>query len=303
MSANRRRHLTGAGLVLASALVAACSPGPGRYDPAECGRSRIARTDIVVLADDGRLSCLPGAEPAKARPIGTVSGLGTETLVGIDYRSTFTDAAGVANGVGPEGVLYGLGSAGGIFTVDAKTAVATKRSQLSVALEGTAFDIDFNPTVDRLRIVSDNGQNLRVNVDTGAAIVDGALNYASVAAPGISAVAYTNVDSDPATATTLYDIDTTTDQLVVQNPPNNGVLVGIGGALGVDAGSPAGFDLYSQVKDIGAGVLTTTDVTGFAVLTVGGQRTLYRVTPYSGRLVAQGTMDIPVADIAIPLAQ
>ena len=45
------------------------------------------------------------------------------------------------------------------------------------ALSGTAFGFDFNPTVDRIRVVSDTGQNLRLNPDTGAvAAVDGALN-------------------------------------------------------------------------------------------------------------------------------
>lgn len=289
--------------LLAAGVLASCSPGPGKYNPKECGRTRIARVDVVALTDDGRLACVEGGKTDKVRVIGAVTGLQGEALVGIDYRSPFTDSMGVSNNIPVEGTLYGLGASGGIYSINAETAVATKKSQLSVALSGANFGVDFNPTVDRLRVVSDTGQNLRVNVDTGVAIVDGTLNYATVTAPGISAVAYTNVDSDPATATTLYDLDTTTDQLVVQNPPNNGTLVGIGGALGVDASSPAGFDLYSQVKDTGSGVLTTTDVTGFAVLNVGGQRVLYRVTPFSGRVVAQGTMSLPVADIAIPLAQ
>lgn len=291
-----------AAAVLAATVVASCSPGPGKYIPGECGRSRVARTDIVAITDDGKLACMEGAKTSGTKVIGTVTGLDNEALVGIDYRSPFTDAGGVSNGVPVEGVLYGLGNNGGIYTINPSTAAATKKSQLNVALSGNAT-IDFNPTVDRLRIVSDTGQNLRVNVDTGVALVDGGLNYAGVAANGVVGVAYTNVDSDPATATNLYDIDTTVDQLVVQNPPNNGTLVQIGAPLGVDATGPVGFDLYSTVTDKGNGVLTTTDVHGYATVATAAGRSLYQVTPFSGRVVALGALTLPVRDIAIPLAQ
>ena len=51
--------------------------------------------------------------------------------------------------------------------IDDDNGKATLRSRLNVALEGTSFGVDFNPTVDRLRVISDTGQNLRVNVDDG----------------------------------------------------------------------------------------------------------------------------------------
>ena len=196
-----------------------------------------------------------------------------------------------------------LGNLGGLYSINPSTAVATKKAQISVALAGTAFGIDFNPTVDRLRVVSNTGQNLRVNVDTGAALVDGGLVSGGTTATGVAAVAYTNVDSDPATATTLFDIDVNSDQLLVQNPPNDGVLVGIGAPLGIDATGPVGFDLYSSVKDIGGGVITTTDLAGYATVATAAGRSLYQVTPFSGRLVNLGALGLPVRDIAIPLAQ
>ena len=40
------------------------------------------------------------------------------------------------------------------------TATATFVNALSVPLMGTSFGVDFNPAADRLRIVSDLGQNL-----------------------------------------------------------------------------------------------------------------------------------------------
>ena len=289
---------------LAAIVLASCSPGPGKFIPGECGRNRVVRTDIVALTDTGQLACIEGADTDATKVIGTLTGLeANETLVGIDYRSPFKDAGGVSNNVPVEGTLYGLGNLGGLYSINPSTAVATKKAQISVALAGTAFGIDFNPTVDRLRVVSNTGQNLRVNVDTGAALVDGGLVSGGTTATGVAAAAYTNVDSDPATGTTLFDIDVNADQLLVQNPPNDGVLVGIGAPLGIDATGPVGFDLYSSVKDIGGGVITTTDLAGYATVATAAGRSLYQVTPFSGRLVNLGDLGLPVRDIAIPLAQ
>lgn len=289
---------------LAAIVLASCSPGPGKFIPGECGRNRVVRTDIVALTDTGQLACIEGADTDATKVIGTLTGLeSNETLVGIDYRSPFKDAGGVSNNVPVEGTLYGLGNLGGLYSINPSTAVATKKAQISVALAGTAFGIDFNPTVDRLRVVSNTGQNLRVNVDTGAALVDGGLVSGGTTASGVAAAAYTNVDSDPATGTTLFDIDVNSDQLLVQNPPNDGVLVGIGAPLGIDATGPVGFDLYSSVKDIGGGVLTTTDLAGYATVATAAGRSLYQVSPFSGRLVNLGALGLPVRDIAIPLAQ
>lgn len=289
---------------LAAIVLASCSPGPGKFIPGECGRNRVVRTDIVALTDTGQLACIEGADTDATKVIGTLTGLeANETLVGIDYRSPFKDAGGVSNNVPVEGTLYGLGNLGGLYSINPSTAVATKKAQISVALAGTAFGIDFNPTVDRLRVVSNTGQNLRVNVDTGAALVDGGLVSGGTTATGVAAAAYTNVDSDPATGTTLFDIDVNSDQLLVQNPPNDGVLVGLGAPLGIDATGPVGFDLYSSVKDIGGGVLTTTDLAGYATVATAAGRSLYQVSPFSGRLVNLGALGLPVRDIAIPLAQ
>lgn len=139
-----------------------------------------------------------------------------ETILGVDYRPA-------------TGQLYGVSSAGNIYTINTTSGVATLASTLSgTTLNGDAFGIDFNPTVDRLRIVSNTGQDLRVNVDTGAAIVDGTLAYAAGdvnagRSPYVVAAAYTN-SFDGATATVLRDIDTSVGVLAIQAPPNDGIL-------------------------------------------------------------------------------
>ncbi len=140
-----------------------------------------------------------------------------------------------------------------MYLINDSNASATKRSQLDVALQGTSFGVDFNPTVDRLRIISDTGQSLRTNVDTGATLVDGTLTYPAtptapaVTATGVTGAGYTNNDTDPNTATTLYDIDSMLDQVVIQSPANAGTLAATG-KLGVDTNATIGFNIYSTVR-------------------------------------------------------
>ena len=107
--------------------------------------------------------------------------------------------------------------------------VGGRRLPFTPALNGTSFGFDFNPTVDRIRITSDTGQDLRANPDTGAvAAVDGVLGYAPGRrgrrdVPSVGGSGYSN--SVPGTtATQLFDIDTARDTLVLQNPPNAGDL-------------------------------------------------------------------------------
>ena len=248
--------------------------------------------NVVGATADGRLICFSETDPAAARTIGTVSGLSGDTaLVGIDHRPA-------------TGELFGLGNAGGIYVLDAGTAAATKRSQLSVALEGSAFGIDFNPTVDRLRIVGDTGQNLRVNVDTGVATVDGALSYTAPPAPpvtttGVIGAAYTNNDGDASTATTLFDLDAGLDQVAIQAPPNAGGLNPTG-KLGADIGGRGDLDIHATIRS-GA----TVAVTPLAALEVGGASRLYAVDLLTGRATSRGSFlaGTTVVGIAIPLNQ
>lgn len=188
-----------------------------------------------------------------------------EHLLGIDVRPS-------------TGELIGLGDHNHIYTIDPTTGVATLRATLTadpadvtdpfVGFTGAEFGVDFNPVVDRLRVVSDTGENIRINVDTGLVITDVALNPGT---PVVVGAAYTN-NYEGASATTLYTIDSTTDQLLIQNPPNNGTQTVVG-ALGVDATAVVGFDIvpgtnlaYAALEVGGVTKLYTIDLTkGFAV--------------------------------------
>ena len=116
----------------------------------------------------------------------------------------------------------------------------------------------------------------------GVTAANGVLTFtvppaAPVPAAGVSAVAYTNNDlNQPATATTLFDLDTMQNQVVIQSPPGAGILVATG-MLNVDAGADAGFDIYSRLS----GGITVAN-TAFAALTTNGRSGLYFVNLTTG---------------------
>lgn len=291
-------------LVAAAAGVVLASGATDRADAlarvGSCGaRSLLGagpQLRFVGLTADQRLVLFGECNPSRPRDLGPVGGLtGADTaLIGIDYR--------VQNGL-----LYGVGNGGGVYRFETPgSTVATFVNQLTVPLDpaATAFGVDFNPAADRLRIVSDTGQDLRHDVNPGGAtIVDGTLNYiegtppAPVTALGITAAAYTNNDLDPSTGTTLFDVDGARDQVVLQSPPNGGVLAATG-KLGVDASGPIGFDVYSTLRD---GV--TIRNAGFAAIPVDGATSFYRVDLLTGAAVRIGALGLNVVDIAAPPEQ
>jgi hypothetical protein len=112
------------------------------------------------LTDDGRLVRFSTRSPERARNVGYIAGLsGTDTaLVGIDFRVQ-------------DGKLYGVGNFGGVYTIDPKTAQASLVNMLTIPLSGSSFGVDFNSAADRLRIISDTGQNLAHNVNPGGVTV------------------------------------------------------------------------------------------------------------------------------------
>jgi len=132
----------------------------------------------------------------------------------------------------------------------------------------------------------------------GTTLADAALNYApGVTAVGIVGAAYTNNDLDVQTATTLFDLDATLDQIAVQAPPNNGSL-GPTGKTTVDAGAAAGFDIFSELQ----GPIAQSN-RGYAVLDVSGYSSLFRINLLTGQARLIGTFRQTVIDIAIPLDQ
>lgn len=187
-----------------------------------------AALGLVGLTDNNNLVLFDSDNPTATSSV-SITGV-TGRVLGIDLRPLNNQ-------------IYGLTDTNNIYTINPFTGAATFISQLSTPFTGGFVSgVDFNPVPDRLRVVGGNDQNLRINVDTGAVIVDGTLNPGD---PNITAAAYTNADNDPATGTTLYDIDYISDALFIQNPPNAGTLERVG-SLGIDIDSRGGFDIFTQ---------------------------------------------------------
>jgi uncharacterized protein DUF4394 len=179
-------------------------------------------------------------DPATRKVTGNVDVKGAGALIGIDVRPA-------------DGMLYGVTGDGMIVTIDAKSGQATMKSKMSEMLKsGAMATVDFNPVADRLRVMGSDGSNLRVNVDDGRATVDGAHKYKEGDAnagktPKIVAGAYTNAWKGTQ-ATALYAIDTATNSLVMQAPPNDGVLNTVG-ALGIALSGPVAFNIVTSQPD------------------------------------------------------
>jgi hypothetical protein len=170
-----------------------------------------------------------------------VQGLGGAELLNIDFRPS-------------TGQLYGLTTDNRVVTINPDTGAITGSQNLSTTLNGNSFGFDFNPAVDRIRIISNTGQNLRVDPSTGVAIIDTPL----AGGQSIVGAAYNNILGG---TTTLYTIDSINDVLNIQNPPNAGTQVEVGplmaGDVQIDTTDRVGFDIgpdnvaYAALNEIG----------------------------------------------------
>ena len=121
-----------------------------------------------------------------------------------------------------------------------------------------ASAIDFNPTVDRLRLVNASDTNLRYNPMTFAPVTpaDTTLAFDALDAnagdnPEIAGAAYDRNDNDGTTATTLWAIDAGNDALVTIGgvngapSPNGGLMFTVGqlGDMTFDVTNVGGFDI------------------------------------------------------------
>jgi trimeric autotransporter adhesin len=209
---------------------------------------------LVGLSTTDRLVTFDSAAPTTVISSVKITGVGNQDVVGIDARPA-------------NGLVYALTNTNRLYTVNTFTGVATlvSASPPAVALAGGRVGVDFNPTVDRLRVTTSGEQNLRLNPNNGA-VVDGdpmtpgtqpdtALAYAAGdpgqgANPSIIDVAYDR-NFQGATLTTLYGIDGSRNTLVGIGglngtpSPNGGQLFTLG-SLNVDAGSHIGFDIAAD---------------------------------------------------------
>ena len=210
---------------------------------------------LVAVTASHELITFQAAQPERILERRPVTGLAPgERLVGIDFRVA-------------KGVLYALSQAGRLYTLDIPTGALRPvgPAPAALALQGAVFGFDFNPAADRIRVVSNTGQNLRLHPDTGAAVdgdagvegvqPDPSLRYAWGDAnvrrkPDIAGAAYTYNTND-SKITTNYAIDRALGALVMQGSregsqpvvsPNTGQLRTVG-PLGLGPLTDVSFDI------------------------------------------------------------
>ena len=225
--------------------------------------------------------------PGAIRTATTITGLQPgEQILALDLRPA-------------SGQLYGLGSHSRLYVISPVSGAARAIGDpFTPALAGTAFGFDFNPAVDRIRVLSDGRQNLRLNPENGAvAAQDPALDYregdpGAGTTPQVTTAAYTNDGA------ALYGTDLARDALVAVEPPNDGKLRTVG-PLGFDLAEPASFDVagdgtaYVSGRIGGGPVSLFTADLATGTLTDAGSRN--QISPFYGQVGAI-TATGPVAD-------
>lgn len=247
-----------------------------------CNNDNADSSNMVPIAPDVNFTALTNTNSiAKynarnlATPISTttITGLPSgEKIISIDYRPA-------------TGQLYALGTSSRLYFINEESGLATAlgSTAFTPAISGTSANINFNPTVDRIRLVTPSGQNLRLHPELGTvAATDGSINGGT--SPSIGAVAYTNSVAGAAT-TQLYDIDFAQDKLYLQNPPNNGTLEEVG-SLGVDFAGVGNFDI---LPDNSAALAVTYNNT---------MSNLFTVNLTTGKAEKVGTFGLAVIGIA-----
>jgi len=274
--------------VVLAALVAACSTAaPSAAEPPPTARQET----VHAVTAGGELISFRAGQPQQLLKRLPLRGLAAgDTLVGIDYRVA-------------RGVLYALSAQGRLYTLDTSTAQLApvgSGAPLPITLADPRFGFDFNPAADRIRVVGERGQSLRLHPDTGALVdgdparegvqPDGALHYArgdahAGRAPQLLAAAYTYNKNDDRLSTN-FAIDGGLGMLVMQGSregatpvvsPNTGRLATIG-PLGTGPLQDAAFD----IADL--------DNSALAALRVGERTRLYVVDLGSGRATLLGTI-------------
>jgi hypothetical protein len=218
------------------------------------------------------------ATPGTMTPV-PITGLGVgEAIDGIDRRPA-------------TGALYGLGVVNGgamdtlrLYRIDPTTGVATPVGVASVtaATGGTDYGVDFNPLVDRMRVVNDGNENLRLNPNNGSLAGDDP-NLTDASPPDsrpIEGIAYSSNVAPPfgvgggVGSTTVFGIAPNTDELVTIGGFGGGFVAGANGGvigdeqplIGFNAGTNVNFDIADFA---GSGFLTSGGALGTVNLATG----------------------------------
>ena len=264
--------------------LSACAFAPATPEPVNADRPET----LWAVTADHQLLQFKAIQPSVVVSQKPLQGLAAgEVILGMDYRVA-------------RGVLYALGSSGHLYTVDTAQARLQRVSAqpLNVSAD-RAYGVDFNPVVDRIRVVDETGRNLRVHPDTGAQVdgdparpgvqEDGGLHHVGTGLPQprVAGMAYTYNTRDDK-LTTGYAIDMAQGSLVTLGSaegvtpvvsPNGGALFTVG-SLGLGPLRQVSFDI-SDVRNVALAALSTQK---------DARSRLYQIDLSTGRATLLGTI-------------
>ncbi|MES2819034.1 MAG: DUF4394 domain-containing protein [Pseudomonadota bacterium] len=181
------------------------------------GTGAASAADLLALGADGQLFKI---DTQSLKVTASMAAKAPAALRGFDVRPA-------------NGMLYALAADNQLYTLDLASGAATLAAKLNKNLPGSGQAvIDFNPVADKLRMLAADGTSFRVNVLTGEVVVDGTVAYAADGpyagkTAEVRAGAYSNAYAGTK-ATALYTLDLATGNLMLQNPPNDGVQQAVG---------------------------------------------------------------------------
>lgn len=257
---------------------------------------------ITGAVAGGSLFSFNTSNPAATTVIGSLSGIVTgQSVRAIDFRPA-------------TGQLYAMSTAGTaytIYTVNLTTAALTVVGSGTVSTAfPTRVSIDFNPVVDRIRVVTSTQQNLRIHPDTGALIAeDTPIAWATGQAPSpgtapfLAGVAYTG--GAGSTSTTMYAYDYNTDFLATQGSvggspisPNSGQLFAVGSAI-----SGPGFLTSSAGIGMDISVVTGVAYLSYDLIDNPAIDQLGTINLATGLVTPVGDFNLDVLDISVTIPE
>lgn len=181
-------------------------------------------------------------DTATAQVTGTLEIAVEGRVLGLDYRPNTGRVIAVTDSFAVMNVDLTTGAVETVVQMDRPLPIA----------EGAAVIVDINPAADALRFMSGR-VNHRVNLTSGAVMVDGDLHFDAASAqasmmPMVAGTAYSNSHGRPE-ATAMYNIDGAMNALLRQTAPNDGTNVVIG-ALGAALAAPLAFDIGTDATGL-----------------------------------------------------
>lgn len=279
--------------LLGSRSVRPATPSPRCRLRVEMLESRDVPTTMFGLVGN-RILIFDSATPRTILKALPITGLinSSERVLDIDVRPG-------------TGGLYGRTNLGNLYLINPLSGFSLFVGG-PVSINGVYVGFDINSQDDRIREVSNPGQNLVVNpqfgtlesTDTPLSYRAGDVNQGIV--PRVTGIAYTNTFVFPP-PTTLYGIDHRRNTLVtIGNPSPSDGQVSTVGSLGVNVVARVGFDIVSTVISP-----TNPANIAFAAFQRSGQRVsgFYSVNLTTGAATLIGTVGNRrlVNDIAVDL--